>query len=160
MKHFRNRQRGDTIVEVLICMAVLTTVLGGAYVTSNRNTLSNRASQERLEAVKLAEGQVERLRIYSREDASVFTRSTPFCLIPSGTNQLDATSDNNAACYVSSAGAQVDASVTPRYHTSVQKTADVSTAGVTGSRYTVTITWANVSGNGNDSLETLYEVYR
>lgn len=141
-------------------MAVLTSVLGGAYVTANRSTLSNRSSQERLEAVKLAEGQVERLRIYSREDTSIFSRSSPFCLIPSGTNQLNATDDSNAACYVSSGGVQVNASFTPRYHTSVQKTADLSTNGVTGSRYTVTVTWVNIGGKGNDTLETLYEVYR
>lgn len=141
-------------------MAVLTTILGGAYAASSRNTLVNRSSQERLEAVKLAEGQIERLRIIVREDASIFDRTTPFCITQSGTTQLSAVNTNSAACSVSGSGDAADSSVTPRYNMSLQKIADVSSAGVTGARYTATITWENVRGSGNDTLETRYEVYR
>lgn len=55
-------QRGDTIIEVLIALTVISAVLGGAYVTSNRSLKNIRKAQERGEALKITETQVERLR--------------------------------------------------------------------------------------------------
>lgn len=57
-----NRSRGDTLVEVLIALAVLTTILVGAYITANRSQNTNQASQERGEAIKIVESQIERLK--------------------------------------------------------------------------------------------------
>jgi prepilin-type N-terminal cleavage/methylation domain-containing protein len=58
----RHGQRGDTIVEVLIAMAIISLVLTAAYVTSNRNTILIQSSQEREQAQRLVEGQIEMLR--------------------------------------------------------------------------------------------------
>jgi prepilin-type N-terminal cleavage/methylation domain-containing protein len=58
----RLNQKGDTIVEVLIAIAVVSTVLVAAYQTTGQNIRSAQATQERTEALKLAEGQLERLR--------------------------------------------------------------------------------------------------
>jgi Tfp pilus assembly protein PilV len=55
-------QKGDTIVEVLISMGVIATVLGAAYGISNRSLRIGRLSQERVEAVKLLETQLETLK--------------------------------------------------------------------------------------------------
>jgi type II secretory pathway pseudopilin PulG len=55
-------QRGDTIVEVLIAIAVVSSVLGMSYATMNRNLLTIRDNQERTEAVKLAQGQIESIK--------------------------------------------------------------------------------------------------
>jgi Tfp pilus assembly protein PilV len=54
-------QTGDTIVEVLLSIAVLSSVLGGAFVSANHSLKSTRAAQERGEALKLVESQVEQL---------------------------------------------------------------------------------------------------
>ena len=59
---FNSSQRGDTIVEVLIAMAVASSVLGITYATMNRNLLITRGAQERTEAAKLAQGQLEILK--------------------------------------------------------------------------------------------------
>ncbi len=56
------KERGDTIVEVLIAMAVVSMVLGGAYASVNRSTIQTRTAQERGEALQLLQGQVERLK--------------------------------------------------------------------------------------------------
>lgn len=63
IKRLRNvRQAGDTIVEVLICMAIVSAGLSAAYAIS-RNSLSRvREAQEHGEALKLAEQQIERLK--------------------------------------------------------------------------------------------------
>jgi Tfp pilus assembly protein PilV len=55
-------QKGDTIVEVLIAMTVLATVIAGAYAISNKSMISAQQAQERTQATKLAEGQVDRLK--------------------------------------------------------------------------------------------------
>ncbi|MDQ3123610.1 MAG: prepilin-type N-terminal cleavage/methylation domain-containing protein [bacterium] len=55
-------QSGDTIVEVLIAVAIISMVLAVAYATMNRNIQTMRDNQERSEAAKLAQGQVEALK--------------------------------------------------------------------------------------------------
>lgn len=79
----RLNNRGDTIVEVLLAIAVVSAVLGGAYVATNRSLSGVRQSQERGEALKHVEGQIERLKEAARTDpdSPIFTTPTnPFCL--------------------------------------------------------------------------------
>lgn len=61
-KRQRLGQRGDTIVEVLVSIAVVSMVLGGAYVTTNKSLLATRGAEERGNAVKLVESQLELLK--------------------------------------------------------------------------------------------------
>jgi prepilin-type N-terminal cleavage/methylation domain-containing protein len=60
--HYRRSQRGDTIVEVLIAIAVVGIVIAVSYSIMNRNLMIMRDNQERTESVKLAQGQVEALK--------------------------------------------------------------------------------------------------
>lgn len=63
MGHRKNRgQRGDTIVEVLIAIAVISLVLVGAYASVNHNALTMQDSQEHGQALKLLQSQLEFLR--------------------------------------------------------------------------------------------------
>lgn len=55
-------EKGDTIVEVLITITVISSVLVGAYITTNKNIASTQDAQERTQALKLVETQVENLR--------------------------------------------------------------------------------------------------
>lgn len=55
-------ERGDTLVEVLIAMAIMSLVLVGAYVTSTRNSAVLQGSQEREQGQRLVEAQIEMLR--------------------------------------------------------------------------------------------------
>ena len=72
---------GDTIVEVLIAIAVVSAVLGGAFVSANRSLNMSRQSQERGEALKLAEGQVERVKsLGTSADLYGPTTLSPFCI--------------------------------------------------------------------------------
>lgn len=73
-------QTGDTIVEVLIAMAVLSMVLGGAYVASNRSLAVSQQNQERAEALKLVEGQMEQLKSNDPGGADCFGS----CVIDTG----------------------------------------------------------------------------
>lgn len=53
--------RGDTIVEVLLAIAIVSAILGAAYVSVNQSSFGIRQSQERSEALKFTEAQLELL---------------------------------------------------------------------------------------------------
>ncbi len=55
-------QRGDTMVEVLLAIAVVSSVLAISYSIMNRNLLTLRDNQERTAAAKVSQGQLEALR--------------------------------------------------------------------------------------------------
>lgn len=56
------RQRGDTIVEVMIAIAVISSVLAGAFYMTNHSTRAVRDSEEHAQALQLLQGQLEQLR--------------------------------------------------------------------------------------------------
>jgi type II secretory pathway pseudopilin PulG len=65
-------QRGDTIVEVLLAMAVLGMVLGTSFGIVNRSLATGRDAQERSEASKLTESQIEKLKTASSDPDNGF----------------------------------------------------------------------------------------
>jgi len=74
---------GDTIVEVLIATAILGFVMGGAYALTSRTLQTSRSSQERVEAITLVEGQLERIKYEARSNPnfdSKFRVGSSFCL--------------------------------------------------------------------------------
>jgi len=54
-------QRGDTIIEVLIAMAIASLVLIGAYASTNHNVRGIQDTQEHSQALQLVQTQVEYL---------------------------------------------------------------------------------------------------
>jgi len=143
----RRGQRGDTIVEVLISIAVVSMVLAGAYVTTQRSLIATRAAQERSNALKLGQGQLEQLKgIISSNPNSIFGPGapTPFCI--SGGTVVAAT---NAGCRVNTNGAAT--SVEPIFRLSIARA---------GNNFTLTETWTNVGGKQTDSLQLRYRAYR
>lgn len=94
MRIKNHNQTGDTIVEVLVCILVISVVLAGAFTVTNKSLLSVRASQERSQAIKLAEAQLERLRTAEAATSLV----VPFCIYPDGTVTA-AGSPTSKECY-------------------------------------------------------------
>jgi type II secretory pathway pseudopilin PulG len=134
-------KRGDTIVEVLLAIAVVSAVLGGAFVATNRSLGGVRQSQERGEALKLVEGQLERLKESVRTDTNppVFTTPTnPFCL----NDSLAVQNTGNPACNQG------------RYRLDISRSAS-------GDTYTFVAraTWDRLSG-GQDQVNIRYRAYR
>lgn len=58
----RQRQRGDTIIEVLIAATVISAVIMGAYLLTQRSTSTVLYAQEHAEMVQVLQGQVEQVR--------------------------------------------------------------------------------------------------
>ncbi|MGH7142364.1 MAG: type IV pilus modification PilV family protein [Candidatus Saccharimonadales bacterium] len=94
---FLNRkQAGDTIVEVVIAIAVIATVLAGAFAVTSASQRGVRNSEEHSEALQLLQGQVELLRSAAAQTgffSAISSLSTPFCLTSSPLSFELATND-------------------------------------------------------------------
>ena len=89
--------RGDTLVEVLIAIAVVSSVLAITYATMNRNIITTRRNQERTEASKVGQGQIESLKNLASTNQAALTSvgTNPFCIDPTNTvNPIRQTSGN------------------------------------------------------------------
>lgn len=138
-------ETGDTIIEVLIAIAVVSSVLAITYATMNRNLLLTRASQERTEAAKLAQGQIESLRQYGAAVAP----SGSFCFKSDGSVENVATgsptvalSDDDWANYTD------QCTVDELYHLAVT-TEDSKT-------FKLYVRWDRVTGKSRDEVRMVY----
>jgi type II secretory pathway pseudopilin PulG len=142
----RNRQRGDTIVEVLIAVTVVSMVLGGAYVTTNKSLLATRAAQEQSGALKLTESQIEQLKGLAITNPSViFSTVAAFCVY----NQTQTPPSSDAKCTQDAAGVQVTAD--PKYDIAITRN---------NNDFMVKTTWTDVSGKRIDQLSLKYRIYQ
>ncbi|HTE57553.1 MAG TPA: hypothetical protein VK694_02325 [Verrucomicrobiae bacterium] len=138
--------RGDTIVEVLLAIAVATAVLGGAYASSKNSLAGTRRSQERGEALKLLGGQLERLKEGAKDTSgiNIFTGTNPFCIVTVATPTVrqDLVASTNPACRQGVGG---------RYALSLNRTAP--------NTFMATAVWDRVGGGGSDQIQMVYRVY-
>lgn len=155
MKRLNNL--GDTIVEVLIALAVLSAVLGGAYSISNRSLTSVKQAQEHTQALKYAEQQIERLKQLAdgggvdssgNPSNNVFTFSGGFCITSSGANLLIDNSLLN--CAHGTAPVQYFALITSR--TPVPGFS-------TSYNFVITVVWNGIHG-GQDKVSLTYRLDR
>ncbi len=168
----KNKQRGDTIVEVLIAMAVLGMVLGVAFGISNRSYVTGLNAQERTEALEIAESQIELLRIASSsKDDSLLDMPTPrlFCINPNGANlarvefgigvTVQPTQGvTDPIVYPSACGLGTD----NRYKVSVEQTALLRADGTPtdGKIFSVRVRWQSISGNIINEVNQEYRTYK
>jgi len=149
----RSRQRGDTIIEVLICIMIVSLVLTGAYVTTNRSTLAIRDSQEHAEALKLIQGQLEQLRQSAvQTNTQIFSSATPFCMVNNGPVSA---SDQPAAAACTQSGDGNPTTEVPAYKLAITRNGNSSPA-----IFTVRATWDSVTGNSQAAEQIVYRLYK
>lgn len=143
-------ERGDTIVEVLVAIGVLSLILAAAFVLTNRSLQGTRSAQERLNATKLVETQLEQIKHLAATDSdAIFGTGVPvtppsFCIGSDGTVKVSSTS----ACQVGPDGGTPTSQ--PVYNLSVTRS---------GNTFTVRNVWLSVSGRNNEAVEMSYRVY-
>lgn len=134
MHMLRSRpQAGDTIVEVLIAIAVVSMVLVGAFVVSNNSTKTVQDNQEHTQAQQQLQAQVEALRSYllTVSDASAIG-SGNYCM-----NSNSPVAFNPATCPTVTIGGTTGQPYFSR----------------SGDLYTFTITWDSIKGGtGKESF--------
>jgi len=90
MSVLKLRQRGDTIVEVMIAITVASSVLGVSLSTMNRNLAITQINQERTAASKVAQGQLEALKAADLSKLPVMPSvGTAFCYSDNGASILN-----------------------------------------------------------------------
>jgi type II secretory pathway pseudopilin PulG len=145
-------QRGDTIIEVLLAMAVLGMVLGTSFGIVNRSLATGRDAQERSEASKLAESQLEKLKTASSDPDNGFfniAENSIYCITDAldvfyntGTFQDDVDLDNYAdECKSGPDG---------RYRLSIIRSGNV---------FTVRARWNSIQGDQLNEAKMTYRTY-
>jgi prepilin-type N-terminal cleavage/methylation domain-containing protein len=77
MRYILNK-RGDTLIEVLICIAIVGAVITGAYALASHSLQEGLSASERTAAIKLAESQVEALKFRKKVTVSDTVWQTDF----------------------------------------------------------------------------------
>lgn len=139
-------QRGDTLVEVLISIAIVSVILAGAFVTSSHSEQGVLNSQEHGVALKYVQSQLEQLRALDQTDptSNIFTSYTnsSFCMV-NGAAVM-----NLSNCNFDNSGVQ-KTSGEPLYHISI-----VRSSSANASLFTVTAKWDQITGG--QSQEQMY----
>ncbi len=146
---FSRFSRGDTIVEILISIAILSFIMTMSYTLANRSIQGVRQAQERSEAQKIAETQIESLKIYlANPGATLSAVGGEFCLKIDGSNLVKVDIPTSPGASVPS-----DCMTGPdsRYTSVIKRVAD----GV----YSANLSWQRADGQGSDQLITWYKVY-
>ena len=86
MRLIKKLQTGDTIVEVLISVAILATVFGVAFASSGQSLQEGTNASNRNQAVQIAEQQVAIIKNASAgQTTPTYPSNQPFCLKSDGT---------------------------------------------------------------------------
>lgn len=161
INRIQHQQRGDTIVEVLIAIAVLGTVLAGAFAVANRSYAVGISAQERTEAVKIAESQLELLRLASEQTNSPVLADTAgelFCINPTASSLGRVTfsgpvEDTNGTVDPITYDSACEFGTSSRYKVSIEQT------GAENEIYSVRVRWESVLGGVIDEVNHVYRTY-
>ncbi len=144
-------KRGDTIIEVLLAMSVIGIVLGAAFGIANRSIAMGQDAQERTEALKIAESQLELFKSqYSRNpDLRERADNQQFC--------FDMTEATPTILEVSDAGCQNKSPIgTEGLYTIAIIPPGIADA--TGS-YRVEVTWQRIGTSATVDEKNLVTLY-
>jgi Tfp pilus assembly protein PilV len=148
IKSLKINESGDTIVEVLIAILILSLILSGAYVTSNNSLKNIRDAQERVQATSIAQGQAEELRAEAStlfangNNNSYLSGPTTFCFY---NDTLTPTSSGK--CTINNL---YDVAITGQ---------GPSPAPSNTNKFKITINWNSISANqASDNLVIYYRV--
>lgn len=174
MRLLRN-SRGDTIIEVLIAIAIASFVLGGAFVVVNRTLANSQQAQEHTEALRLAESQLEQLKSAAQATDDLCTISSVFC-VPLGASRAVFCYDISGTIqpFTGATAIPPDASGYPagckgtdfssagHYRIAVlydtKGTTSSTPSGKVDDTFTAYVNWPGATG-GNDKVSLSYKVY-
>ncbi len=159
-------QKGDTIVEVLIAMAVASLVLGSAYAVANHSMKNSRQAQEHSEALQIAQKQLEAIvsavtddaKVHDLEDSTIKYKclsDVDESVVKQPSLQTVGSDPSNyaAACRdlgVGSGG----------YRTAVEYVVPAAQIPKIDPYYRVYVTWPSITGNGDDQVSLSYRALR
>lgn len=158
--------RGDTIIEVMLAVAVVGVTIAGAYGIATRSLKSARQAQERGEALKIAEGQVEAIKAIASSPSTAddgnafvsgvrcFNGTTPVTGFGSGWgSEIKPLAEDNLDGY------PADCVKNTLYHVVVSGRT-LSDSEPNRWHFKVSIRWFSLGNNLKDELTLDYRAYR
>lgn len=156
--------RGDTIVEVLIALAVLSLAFAISYSTANAALIQSQNAQEHSLALEYLDAQIEELRYAAynpslnivpvNEFNETTTNNTSFCLYThnkkiysSSTFTYGENNPNPSQCNISGGSFNYHIAITPNINANQQSTFNVS------------VWWNGLGSLGKQSEQLSYRVY-
>jgi type II secretory pathway pseudopilin PulG len=150
---------GDTIVEVMVVLAVLGLAVGISFATANRSLLATRAAQENSQATSYLQSQIEELRYLAPAGSgqNIFRQGQFFC-VNTTTNMVvtgfsggfNQTSLQNYGNYPTNPNGGC---VKSFYHLAIAYNP-------AGDTFTLTAYWDDVQGQGQDTATLNYRVHQ
>jgi type II secretory pathway pseudopilin PulG len=164
LKSIRNNN-GDTIVEVMVVLAVLGLAIGISYATASRSLQDTNQAEENSQATEYAQSQIEDLRYLAPTSNSadhsqnpttnIFYPSTAFC-ISSPTAVAPITIASSANCSYGNNYRILIYNCDYFIPTTINPCAGSAASSDT---FVVQATWPNVLGQGSDSATLNYRVH-
>lgn len=157
IKRLHLKNRGDTIIEVMIVLAVLGLAISISYTTANRSLLAARQAQENAKATQILHSQIEELRYLAPAETTAggpkdIFRPGPFCIKKVAADDYAVVTAPPAAspdpaCY------EVDSlyDITITYQNSPPDFPDT---------FTLSVSWTDVTGQGQNSVQMNYRVHK
>lgn len=153
------QQAGDTIVEVIIVLAVLGTAISIAYSTASRSLQATRQAEENSQATQLVQSQIESLRSYSALPASnsnhIFVTPGAFCFDTSGNVAASPT----LLLTTTSTGAYHGSCVYNNLFNIAIFYTKNNMFGHQTDTFTVRATWDDVQGSSKDTVTLVYRLH-
>lgn len=160
--HITKNQMGDTIVEVMIAMAIISGVLGATFAVANRSQRATQANHERYQAQLYANEQAEWIKAMSSTDilarqtfittVSAATH-TNFCMVNSST--IKAIADITAIPAECQKEGLYDIVIT---RATMTKNID-GTGAAENNTYYIKVQWDSlVKTDGKDKVEIVYGI--
>jgi type II secretory pathway pseudopilin PulG len=162
---------GDTIVEVMIVLAIIALALSISYETANASLLSTRQAEESAEATHLVSSQIDSLRALSLSGSDLVDNGTPFCIYNSGgvlSVQAEVSSTVPPDCISSFYTTLIYScdNVLASLDTTYQSVCDSSNVGAAMSptppydTFVVVTSWPDVAGAGTDTVTQAYRMHK
>lgn len=143
------KQTGETIVEVLISLAILSSAMGIAFATASRSTKAQQANKERYQALLVANEQSNLLKVVAdgTQASTIRIGSGVFCITTGYQVATGANYDTNC---------KNQGPNEPRVYDITIKSLNASCAVASKiCSYNIHVEWDSVKG-GRDSLEVYY----
>lgn len=144
-----NGYRGDTIVEVIMVLAVLGLAISISYATANRSLLDARQAQEASQGARIVQSQLEALRGLSApgNPQNVY-QAGPYCISSSNTvvAWINPTTPDPSC---------ITHDVNSDYTTNIK-----GPSGPPGGNFTIQVSWDDVEGQGTDTDTLAYNLYQ
>jgi type II secretory pathway pseudopilin PulG len=159
---------GDTIVEVLVVLAILGLAISIAFATANRGLLDTNEAEENTQASNDVQTQLESLRYLAPDGttdrsaanynslSNIFAQTNTFCITsPTASSPITTASGTN--CNFGPIPYTLKIFNCDAY--TGTDTAPCSGTAVSSDTFVVVATWPNVLGEGTDSVTSSYRVH-